>query len=61
MMSLKTILILIGIAVIVFSQEFNLTYNLTLTALLLSYFAISAILNLLLIKSVPLRNIQEIS
>jgi len=53
--------IFIGIAIIVFSQELNLTYNLTLSSFLLSYFAVSAILNLLLNKSVPLRNIQEIS
>ena len=51
----------IGIAIIIYSQQFGLTYNLTLTFFLLSYFAVSAILNLLLIKSVPIRNIQEIS
>jgi len=53
--------IFIGIAIIIYSQEFNLTYNFTLATFLISYFSVSAILNFLLIKSVPLRNIQEIS
>ena len=48
--------IFIGIAIIVLSQELNLTYNLTLATFLLSYFAVSAILNLLLSKSVRLGN-----
>ena len=53
--------IFIGIAVIIYGQQLNLTSNLTLASFLFSYFTVSAILNLLLIKSVPLRNIQEIS
>ena len=59
--SFEFLRIIIGITTIIYSQQFGLTYNLTLMIFLLSYFTVSVILNLLLIKSLPIRNIQEIS
>ena len=53
----ESIRIIVGIAIIIYSQQLSLTYNLTLAIFLLSYFTVSAILNLLLIKSVPQRKI----
>jgi len=53
----ESIRITVGIAIIIYSQQLSLTYNLALAIFLLSYFTISAILNLLLIKSLPQRKI----
>ena len=53
--------VLIGISIIIFSQALGLSVNPLLSTFLLSYFLISAILNFLLVKSLPQRKLEEIS
>ena len=59
--SFEYVRIVIGIAVIAFQGDLQLTNNPSISIFLISYLVISFILNLLVQKSVPARIFQEIS
>ena len=52
--------ITIGILIIVFYKDLSLSYNLSLSIFMLSYFLVSLIINLFIVKSLPKRQTEEI-